>query len=174
MDSIDANKYYLKQLCTVYEIDQKEMKKYASIIWKCNDAVRPFRKNGMDVGAAEDQRAIALQYLQFGCHDLSMVERSASFLAMIDELRLMVKETVNDVQDIFGEASGRYLAVYEKFFGFMGEQLHREQLNDYSEAQLYRIRSEALVAFGIVFDKLVVPAAAGRTTADCPGQKINS
>ena len=39
-----------------------------------------------------------------------------------------------------------------------GDELHRDLLNDYSEAALYRIRSEALIAFGIVFDEIILPA----------------
>ena len=153
MDYIDANKYYLKQICVVNKVDQKEMKKYAGIIWKCNDAVKPFHR-----GAYRDQRMIALQYLQYDRHDLGMVERSASYLAMTNDLKSMVRDTVYKVQDVFGMAADRYMAIYEKFFGFMGDELHRDLLNDYSEAALYRIRSEALIAFGIVFDEIILPA----------------
>ncbi len=158
MDYIDANKYYLKQICVVNKVDQKEMKKYAGIIWKCNDAVKPFHRGSIEVSAYRDQRMIALQYLQYDRHDLGMVERSASYLAMTNDLKSMVRDTVYKVQDVFGMAADRYMAIYEKFFGFMGDELHRDLLNDYSEAALYRIRSEALIAFGIVFDEIILPA----------------
>ena len=158
MDYIDANKYYLKQICVVNKVDQKEMKKYAGIIWKCNDAVKPFHRGSIEVSAYRDQRMIALQYLQYDRHDLGMVERSASYLAMTNDLKSMVRDTVYKVQDVFGMAADRYMAIYEKFFGFMGDKLHRDLLNDYSEAALYRIRSEALIAFGIVFDEIILPA----------------
>ena len=158
MDYIDANKYYLKQICLVNKVDQKEMKKYAGIIWKCNDAVKPFHRGSIEVSAYRDQRMIALQYLQYDRHDLGMVERSASYLAMTNDLKSMVRDTVYKVQDVFGMAADRYMAIYEKFFGFMGDELHRDLLNDYSEAALYRIRSEALIAFGIVFDEIILPA----------------
>ncbi|MGO5336584.1 hypothetical protein ACTQZS_07180 [Bilifractor sp. LCP19S3_H10] len=158
MDYIDANKYYLKQICVVNKVDQKEMKKYAGIIWKCNDAVKPFHRGSIEVNAYRDQRMIALQYLQYDRHDLGMVERSASYLAMTNDLKSMVRDTVYKVQDVFGMAADRYMAIYEKFFGFMGDELHRDLLNDYSEAALYRIRSEALIAFGIVFDEIILPA----------------
>lgn len=140
MDYIDANKYYLKQICVVNKVDQKEMKKYAGIIWKCNDAVKPFHRGSIEVSAYRDQRMIALQYLQYDRHDLGMVERSASYLAMTNDLKSMVRDTVYKVQDVFGMAADRYMAIYEKFFGFMGDELHRDLLNDYSEAALYRIR----------------------------------
>ncbi|MCI6638282.1 MAG: hypothetical protein SOT60_07795 [Bilifractor sp.] len=158
MDYIDANKYYLKQICVVNKVDQKEMKKYAGIIWKCNDAVKPFHRGSIEVSAYRDQRMIALQYLQYDRHDLGMVERSASYLAMTNDLKSMVRDTVYKVQDVFGMAADRYMAIYEKFFGFMGDEFHRDLLNDYSEAALYRIRSEALIAFGIVFDEIILPA----------------
>lgn len=158
MDYIDANKYYLKQICVVNKVDHKEMKKYAGIIWKCNDAVKPFHRGSIEVSAYRDQRMIALQYLQYDRHDLGMVERSASYLAMTNDLKSMVRDTVYKVQDVFGMAADRYMAIYEKFFGFMGDELHRDLLNDYSEAALYRIRSEALIAFGIVFDEIILPA----------------
>ena len=158
MDYIDANKYYLTQICVVNKVDQKEMKKYAGIIWKCNDAVKPFHRGSIEVSAYRDQRMIALQYLQYDRHDLGMVERSASYLAMTNDLKSMVRDTVYKVQDVFGMAADRYMAIYEKFFGFMGDELHRDLLNDYSEAALYRIRSEALIAFGIVFDEIILPA----------------
>ena len=158
MDYIDANKYYLKQICVVNKVDQKEMKKYAGIIWKCNDAVKPFHRGSIEVSAYRDKRMIALQYLQYDRHDLGMVERSASYLAMTNDLKSMVRDTVYKVQDVFGMAADRYMAIYEKFFGFMGDELHRDLLNDYSEAALYRIRSEALIAFGIVFDEIILPA----------------
>ena len=158
MDYIDANKYYLKQICVVNKVDQKEMKKYAGIIWKCNDAVKPFHRGSIEVSAYRDQRMIALQYLQYDRHDLGMVERSASYLAMTNDLKSMVRDTVYKVQDVFGMAADRYMAIYEKFFGFMVDELHRDLLNDYSEAALYRIRSEALIAFGIVFDEIILPA----------------
>lgn len=157
MDYIDANKYYLKQICVINNVDQKEMKKYAGIIWKCNDALKPYHRCKIKVSACQDQRMIALQYLQYDHHDLGMVERSASYLAMTNDLKPMVRDTVYKVQNVFGAASDRYMAVYEKFFGFMGDELHRDMLNDYSEAALYRIRSEALVAFGIVFDEIILP-----------------
>ena len=134
------------------------MKKYAGIIWKCNDAVKPFHRGSIEVSAYRDQRMIALQYLQYDRHDLGMVERSASYLAMTNDLKSMVRDTVYKVQDVFGMAADRYMAIYEKFFGFMGDELHRDLLNDYSEAALYRIRSEALIAFGIVFDEIILPA----------------
>ena len=120
MDYIDANKYYLKQICVVNKVDQKEMKKYAGIIWKCNDAVKPFHRGSIEVSAYRDQRMIALQYLQYDRHDLGMVERSASYLAMTNDLKSMVRDTVYKVQDVFGTAADRYMAIYEKFFGFMG------------------------------------------------------
>lgn len=121
MDYIDANKYYLKQICVVNKVDQKEMKKYAGIIWKCNDAVKPFHRGSIEVSAYRDQRMIALQYLQYDRHDLGMVERSASYLAMTNDLKSMVRDTVYKVQDVFGMAADRYMAIYEKFFGRLSE-----------------------------------------------------
>lgn len=98
-----------------------------------------------------------LDCIRYDRHDLAMVERVASSLAMARILHPLVKETVNEVQAVFQEASDRYLGIYEKFFGFMGDELRRNKVADYSRSQLYVIRYEALVAFGIVFDEMTIP-----------------
>jgi hypothetical protein len=168
LDYIDGNRYYLKQICEVNKVDKKEMRKYAKIIWKCNNAVKPFHRNGIEVEAYQNEKLMALQYMRYDNHDLNMLERASAYLAMTNNLRSMVRETVHQVQGVFGEASDRYLAIYERFFGFMGDnELHRDLLNDYSESALYRIRSEALIAFGIVFDEMVLPLVITSCNTDC-------
>lgn len=157
MNTIDANKYFLKQICLRYNVDAKEMKKYAAIIWKCESAVRPFTAEGIGKVSCVSDLTEQLNYIKYDRHDLAMVERVASSLAMARILHPLVKETVNEVQSVFQEASDRYLGIYEKFFGFMGDELHRNKVADYSRSQLYVIRYEALVAFGIVFDEMTIP-----------------
>ena len=158
LNYIDANKYYLKQICTRYNVDCKEMKRYAATIWKCNSSIKPFVVGGGDQVMHGKDLVEQLQYIRYDRHDLKMLERAASYLAMTSMLYPIVKEAVIEVQNVFGEAADRYLGIYERFYGYMGEnQLHRNMVADYSRSQLYVIRQEALVAFGIVFDEMTLP-----------------
>lgn len=133
------------------------MKKYAAIIWKCESTVKPFTAEGIGKVNRVNDLTEQLDYIRYDRHDLAMVERVASSLAMARILHPLVKETVREEQAVFKDASDRYLGIYEKFFGFMGDELHRNKVADYSRSQLYVVRCEALVAFGIVFNEMTIP-----------------
>ena len=163
----------LEELRVLYGIDSKPLRKYADMILRHYHTALGSNLVNNIPGNVDEDRKRAVYFMQYKNHDnKEMLKWSLVYLSNIGELDSMVNQAIADVTNEFQEEREIFIDIYTRYYG-MRQNLTEERLKEvtqYGKTQAYRIKNEALEAFGLFFDKHVLAGLAeklGMSGTDC-------